>query len=96
MQETREQYRGFQICVMPFKDQRQDGLWDYEYRIERIDGPAASVGPKRAQTVGGCLSGEVARNAGIEVARIEVDNLLAMEQAGAASPERSVPPGRPS
>lgn len=87
MQEAREQYRGFQISVMPFKD-RED-LWDYTYRIERIGGPAATAVSKRAQTVGGYLSAEVACRAGIEVARTEVDNLLALAQAKAPSSDVS-------
>ena len=75
------QYRGFSISVTPVKD--RDDLWDFEYRIVRDgrDAAARAAGDiTRSQTLGGYAAPEVARLAGWEVAKIEVDNLLALEQ----------------
>jgi hypothetical protein len=69
-----EQYRGYQIVVAPIKDCAD--MWDYEYRLRRIDGGGESR--IRSQTAGGHLTAEIACRAGIEVARTEVDNLLAL------------------
>ncbi|MEC5160234.1 MULTISPECIES: hypothetical protein [unclassified Janthinobacterium] len=75
------EYRGFTISVTPVKD--HDDLWDFEYRIVRDgrDAAARAAGDiTRSQTLGGYPAPEVARLAGWEVAKIEVDNLLALEQ----------------
>lgn len=76
MQQTTEEYRGYTIAVTPSSD--HDDLWDYEYQLARIDGTAAPLA-QRAGTAGGHISAEAAMAAGIEVARTEVDNLLALE-----------------
>ncbi|MEO7580885.1 MAG: hypothetical protein ABIT83_25050 [Massilia sp.] len=74
MQDTVEQYRGFTLTVSPVKD--NDDLWDFNYRITRADG---SGEPRsRSQSAGGHANAEIAAVAGLEVARIEVDNLLAL------------------
>lgn len=72
-----EQYRGYRITVTPRKD--HDDLWDFEYVIAPVDGKGETR--QRSDTAGGHSSAQIAREAGIEVARIEIDNLLSM-QAG--------------
>jgi hypothetical protein len=79
MQEASEEYRGYKIVVAPIKD--CEDMWDFEYRISALAGGAESR--RRAQTVGGHLTPEIACRAGIEVARTEVDNLLALENSKA-------------
>ena len=80
MQIATEEYKGFTIAVTPLKD--CSDLWDFEYRITKTgqggqDGdPAAAI--TRIQSAGGHASPEIACVAGIHVARIEVDNLLAI------------------
>jgi hypothetical protein len=86
MQITTEQYKGFTVAVTPVKD--HDDLWDFSYRITRTgqggqDGdPAAAI--TRSQSAGGHASPEVACLAGLQVARTEVDNLLALAAPGTA------------
>lgn len=89
MQNASEQYRGFTIFVQPIKG--KDDLWDFEYRLTRAgEGrPAAQAPVTRSQTAGGHATAEVACLAGIEVGRTEVDNLLALAQAG--SPKERTP-----
>ena len=77
MQAATEQYRGFRIVVTPMVD--CDDLWDFEYRMRRIDGSGEER--IRAKSAGGYATSETACFAGIEVARIEADNLLALETA---------------
>ncbi len=72
MQEAQEEYRGYRIAVTAMKD--CEDMWDFEYEITPVEGGGAVR--TRAKTVGGYATEEVARMAGIEVARIEVDNLL--------------------
>ena len=80
MQITTEEYKGFTIAVTPLKD--NGDLWDFEYRItKRGDGgkdgdPSSAI--TRTQTAGGHANAESACLAGVQVARTEVDNLLAM------------------
>lgn len=80
MQITTEEYKGFTIAVTPVKD--CGDLWDFEYRITKTgqggqDGdPAAAI--TRSQTAGGHATPEIACLAGLQVARTEVDNLLAL------------------
>jgi hypothetical protein len=80
MQITTEEYKGFTIAVTPLKD--SGDLWDFEYRISKTgdggnDGdPAAAI--TRTRTAGGHANAETACVAGMQVARIEVDNLLAL------------------
>jgi hypothetical protein len=76
MQEVVEEYRGYQIVVTPVKD--CEDMWDFEYRIGRLDGAGESR--SRSQSAGGHLTSEIACFAGIEVARTEIDNLLALEK----------------
>jgi hypothetical protein len=85
MQIATEEYKGFTIAVTPLKD--TGDLWDFEYRITKTgqggqDGdPAAAI--TRSQSAGGHATPDVARLAGLQVARIEVDNLLALATAKA-------------
>jgi hypothetical protein len=74
IEQISEQYRGYQIVVVPIED--YEDMWDFEYRLRRIDGGGESR--VRSQTAGGHLTPEIACVAGIEVARTEVDNLLAL------------------
>ena len=80
MQITTEEYKGFTIAVTPLKD--CGDLWDFEYRITKLgdggkDGdPSAAI--TRSQTAGGHATPEIACVAGVQVARTEVDNLLAL------------------
>jgi hypothetical protein len=79
-----EHYKGFTITVTPLKD--CGDLWDFEYRISKTvegaqDGdPPAAI--SRSQTAGGHATAEVACHAGLQVARTEIDNLLALSGAG--------------
>ncbi|MET0858421.1 MAG: hypothetical protein ABWY27_16855 [Telluria sp.] len=75
MQEAVEEYRGYQIVVVPIKD--CEDLWDFEYRLTR----GSEETRFRSQTAGGYMTADVACFAGIEVAHTEVDNLLALEAA---------------
>lgn len=83
MQIATEEYKGFTIAVTPLKD--NGDLWDFEYRITKTgqggqDGdPAAAI--TRTQTAGGHATPEVACLAGMQVARTEVDNLVALATA---------------
>lgn len=80
MEISTEEYKGFTIAVTPVKD--CGDLWDFEYRITKTgqggqDGdPAAAI--TRAGTAGGHATAAIACMAGLQVARIEVDNLLAL------------------
>ena len=77
----KQEYRGFTIVVTPVKD--NDDLWDFEYRIERDSTPLAAraaAAITRSQTLGGHATAEVAHMAGVKVAKIEVDNLLALDE----------------
>ncbi|MGZ3158112.1 MAG: hypothetical protein ACXU7D_04380 [Burkholderiaceae bacterium] len=79
MESKTEEYRGYQIVVTPIKD--HEDLWDFKYHITKIGDPAAaSVGHavSRRETLGGYTTAATACDAGIEVARIEVDNYLAL------------------
>ena len=77
---TTEQYKGYTITVTPQKD--HGDLWDFSYRIMRSgeggqDGdPAAAI--TRSQSAGGHATSAIACLAGLEVARTEIDNLLAL------------------
>ena len=83
MQITTEEYKGFTISVTPLKD--CGDLWDFEYRITKRGQGGQDTDPApaitRSQTAGGHATPEVACLAGIQLARIEVDNLLAMMPA---------------
>lgn len=75
MQAATEEYRGYRIVVAPAKD--CEDLWDFEYRLDRLDG--AGEERVRAKSAGGYATPDTACFAGIEVARTEIDNLLALE-----------------
>jgi hypothetical protein len=70
-----EQYRGYRIAVIPKKD--HDDLWDFDYTVTPVDGKGEPR--QRSNTAGGHASEAIALQSGIEVARIEIDNLLAMQ-----------------
>lgn len=80
MEIATEEYKGFTIAVTPVKD--NGDLWDFSYRITKRgqggqDGdPAAAI--TRSQSAGGHMSAGAACAAGVQVARTEVDNLLAL------------------
>ncbi len=79
MENLTVEYRGFQIFIAPVKD--HDDLWDFTYRISKIGDPvAASEGHSitRRQTLGGYATAAIACDAGSEVAKIEVDNRIAL------------------
>lgn len=76
-----EDYRGYLIVVTPFKD--HDDLWDFKYTVTRDGDPDAdAAGHKstRRQTLGGHQTPDAACEAGVETARIEVDNYIAMAE----------------
>ncbi|MDB5915987.1 MAG: hypothetical protein JWR40_221 [Massilia sp.] len=77
MAEATEEYRGYRIVVTPVLD--CNDLWDFEYRLKRIDGSGDER--IRAKSAGGYATPETACVAGIEVARTEADNLLALDTA---------------
>lgn len=80
MEIATEEYKGFTIAVTPVKD--NGDLWDFEYRITKTGqggqdtDPAAAI--SRSQTAGGHATPHIACVAGLQLARTEVDNLLAM------------------
>jgi hypothetical protein len=81
METKTEDYRGYQITVTPIKDHL--GLWDFQYRISKTgDQDTASVGHSvsRRDTLGGYATAETACDAGVEVAKIEIDNRLALSE----------------
>ena len=71
-----EDYRGFGIVVTPVRD--NGGQWDFDYVLTRAG--AAVAGAPRSQTLGGFAGAGIACLAGMEVAKIEVDNLLALHE----------------
>lgn len=86
MEISTEEYKGFTIAVTPLKD--CGDLWDFEYRITKTgqggqDGdPAAAI--TRSDTAGGHATADIACMAGMQVARTEVDNLLALSASSQA------------
>lgn len=85
MQITTEEYKGFTIVVTPVKD--NGDLWDFEYRITKTGQGGQDTDPApaitRSQTAGGHATPEIAALSGVQVARTEVDNLLALAQSSA-------------
>ncbi len=75
MEIASQEYKGFTIEVTPLKD--CEDRWDFSYRIQRAGQGTAAVDITRSQTDGGHANPEIACVAGIEVARTEIDNLLA-------------------
>ncbi|MES2018464.1 MAG: hypothetical protein V4484_18400 [Pseudomonadota bacterium] len=78
--QSQAQYKGYAIDVTPLRD--CGDLWDFTYRITR-DGHDAVI--TRSQSVGGHATAEAACLAGLQVARIEIDNLLALAASGSRS-----------
>jgi hypothetical protein len=76
MQQKVEAYRGYTIVVVPFKD--CEDFWDFEYRLTRDGGDELRF---RSKSAGGYATADIACFAGVEVARTEVDNLLALPAA---------------
>jgi hypothetical protein len=73
------EYRGFDIEVTPFKD--HDDLWDFRYQVTRQGDPdktAIGHSVARRQTMDGHTTEEAAFEAGLQLARVEVDNFLAL------------------
>lgn len=74
-------YRGFQLLVTPVMD--HEGLWEYSYCILRAGQKADGKDVvQRRRTVNFHHTAEAACMAGLELAKIEVDNLRALEQVG--------------
>jgi len=72
-------YRGFRLMVTPVMD--HEGLWEYSYQIQRAGQPAdGKQAILRRRTVTFHSTAEAACMAGIELAKVEVDNLRALEQ----------------
>ncbi|RSZ56641.1 hypothetical protein EJB06_23730 [Massilia atriviolacea] len=82
---TTEEYKGFTIVVTPVKD--KGDLWDFDYRITKTGQGGQDTDPApaitRSQTAGGHATAEIACVAGVQVARTEIDNLLALAQTAA-------------
>ena len=79
LEKQTEDYRGYLIVVTPIKD--HDDLWDFKYRITKAGDPQAALighSSSRRQTMGGHQTPAAACEAGVEVARIEVDNHIAL------------------
>ncbi len=73
------EYRGFDITVTPQKDHHD--LWDFRYQITRHDDPAkTAIGHSvaRRQTMDGHTTPEAACESGLQLAKVEVDNFLAL------------------
>lgn len=80
MQEASEEYRGYRITVTATKD--CEDRWDFAYRIGPIDGGAEKR--SRSNTAGGSMTADAAMVAGVQVARTEIDNLLALDSTKSA------------
>lgn len=77
MSVDKQEYRGFTLCVTARKD--HEDLWAFEYHLEKDGEPLSPrIGVTRSQTMEAHQSAEIAVLAGLEVAKIEVDNLLAL------------------
>lgn len=77
MENATEQYKGYSIDVTPMKD--NGDLWDFAYRITSTgQAGAAPAAITRSKTAGGYNTAATACAAGLQVARTEVDNLLAL------------------
>lgn len=76
-----DQYKGYLITVTPVRD--HDDLWDFTYSLARPGVLSVTEPPlptARSQTLGGHASPDTAVLAGLEVARTEIDNRLAMNR----------------
>jgi phage tail sheath gpL-like len=75
------EYRGYQIVVTPIKD--HDDLWDFTYQISKTGDPAAAIlghSVTRRQSLGGRATAATACDAGIELAKTEIDNRIALSE----------------
>jgi hypothetical protein len=79
MPDASEEYRGYRITVVPVKD--CEDRWDFEYRIGPFGGDDQIR--SRSKTAGGYMTIDAACLAGIEVARTEIDSLLALDSSRA-------------
>ncbi len=80
MQATQSEYRGFAVTVNPFKG--DDDLWDFEYLLEVIGDTKSATARgaiRRTQTADGYATAEIACMAGLEVAKTEIDNRIALQ-----------------
>lgn len=68
------EYRGYKIDVKAIQD--CEDRWDFDYTLTPLDGKGEVR--QRSQTINGQMTADAAHTAAIEVARIEIDNLLAM------------------
>ena len=79
METSTVEYRGFDIAVTPLKD--HDDLWDFRYQITKTDDPDKTVvghSISRRQTMDGHATPEAACESGVQLAKVEVDNFLAL------------------
>jgi hypothetical protein len=79
MESSIVEYRGFDIEVTPFKG--NDDLWDFRYQVTRHGDPEKTVighSATRRQTMNGHTTMEAASEAGMQLAKVEVDNYLAL------------------
>ncbi|HEU5436819.1 MAG TPA: hypothetical protein VFU95_10410 [Telluria sp.] len=72
---TSNEYRGYRIDVTPKLD--CEDRWDFDYTLTPLDGKGEVR--RRSHTVNGQMTEDAARVAAIEVARTEVDNVIAMQ-----------------
>ena len=73
------EYRGFDITVTPLQD--HEDLWDFKYLVTRQgdqDKTAVGHSVARRQTMDGHTTAKAACEAGIQLAKVEVDNFLAL------------------
>jgi phage tail sheath gpL-like len=81
MESCTVEYRGFNILVTPIKD--HDDLWDFRYEVTRQGDPektAIGHSVARRQTMDGHTTAEAASEAGVKLAKVEVDNYLALRK----------------
>lgn len=78
MSTQKQEYRGYTITVTPI--QGHDDLWGFDYLLSKDGEAMPANGPRaaRADTAGTHQEASTACDAGFEVAKIEVDNLLAL------------------
>ena len=79
MEASNVAYRGFVITVTPLKD--HDDRWDFHYQVTRQGDPDNAViehSVARQQTMDGHATAEAACESGIQLAKVEVDNFLAL------------------
>jgi len=79
MESSTVEYRGFDIEVTPLKG--NDDLWDFRYQVTRHGDPEKTVighSATRRQTMNGHTTPEAAAEAGAQLAKVEVDNYLAL------------------